>query len=33
MMEKEIVSVGKREDMLIIFNKYDDAHVGKVYVL
>lgn len=33
MMEKEIVSVGKREDMLIRFNKSDDAHVGKVYVL
>ena len=32
-MEKEIVSVGKREDMLIRFNKSDDAYVGKVYVL
>ena len=33
MMEKEIVSVGKRGDLLIRFNKSDDAHVGKVYVL
>lgn len=33
MMEKEIVTAGKREDMLIRFNKSDDAHVGKVYVL
>ena len=33
MMEKEIVTAGKRKDMLIRFNKSDDAHVGKVYVL
>lgn len=33
MMKKEIVSVGKREDKLIRFNKSDDAKVGVVYVL
>lgn len=33
MMEKEIVSVGKREDKLIRFNKSDDARLGTVYVL
>lgn len=32
-MKKEIVSVGKREDKLIRFNKSDDAKVGVVYVL
>ena len=33
MMKKENVSVGKREDKLIRFNKSDDAKVGVVYVL
>lgn len=33
MMEKEIVSVGEREDKLIRFKKSDNAHVGRVYVL
>lgn len=33
MTKKEIVSVGKREDKLIRFNKSDDAKVGVVYVL
>ena len=33
MMEKEIVSVGKREDKLIRFRKSDNARVGRVYVL
>lgn len=33
MMEKEIVSVGKREDKLIRFNKSDNASTGKVFVL
>lgn len=33
MMEKEIVSAGKREDKLIRFNKSDNARLGTVYVL
>ena len=33
MMEKEILSVGKREDKLIRFNKFDEVKVGRVYVL
>ena len=33
MMEKEIVSAGKRGDILIRFNKSDDAKLGKVFIL
>ena len=33
MMEKEIISVGDRGDILIRFKKSDDAQVGKVFVL
>lgn len=33
MMEKEIISVGDRGDILIRFKKSDNAQIGKVYVL
>ena len=33
MMEKEIKSYGKRNDIIIRFVKEDNAKLGKVYVL